>query len=177
MWIVIIALVLSILAIAGARQMFQEAVMGKPKQTRNPGRLYTIFAILSLGAATFFAFRAAPKSKPIDLVPLPPGVVALGGGPIRCSHPGCDRLATRIEPAALKEIMKEPGKSGPFATTRYVSTLAYCAEHSPPSQGVDSGDIVIVLVFSWVGLTVGMIVLYKGFIALSRILPTKGRLV
>jgi hypothetical protein len=39
MLIVIAAIVVSILAIAGARQVFQEG-MGKPKQTPNPGRVY-----------------------------------------------------------------------------------------------------------------------------------------
>jgi hypothetical protein len=168
MLIVIAALVVSILAIAGARQMLQEA-MGKPKQTPNAGRVYAAFGILSLVVASVFAFRE--DSKPVYLVSV--GLMKLtSGDPVYCSHPGCRRLATRLDSDAAKELEKT-------GTHVFMANSgAYCDQHNPTNWEHDGlGGLLLILGFFWAALTGGLIILYKGFISLWRIAPTKIRLV
>src|ERR1019366_678971 len=66
-------------------------------------------------------------SAPETLIPLPAGVHTKDGKPPLCSHPGCNRQATRIQRDAARELVAD----GQHSFSVGESSGAYCDEHTP----------------------------------------------
>lgn len=152
MWIVI-GSVIALLALAGARQLYREGT-GQAKARRNP-RLNIVAGILTFAVASVWTFYAA--SKPIQLVPLPPGTVDSSGGLVHCSYRSCDRLATRIAGSAARELET----NGHHVYTKGAGSGAYCDEHRPTEWESDTGGTLLAFAAAW-GV---LMILYKGLLS------------